>query len=41
MPELYRENQVQKYLSPEPCIFYPEYTEAIPGDFSFPSLLTW
>lgn len=30
--QLYRENQVQKYLTPEPCIFCPGCAEAMPGD---------
>ena len=30
---LFRENQVQKYLTPEPCIICLGCAEAIPGDF--------
>lgn len=36
--QLYRENQVQKYLTPDPCIICPGCAEAIPRDS--PSLIT-
>lgn len=32
--QLYRGNQMQKYLTPEPCIICPGCAEAIPGDLS-------